>query len=66
MDIALSQDMSFVNLIFQASWVVKAVLLLLLIASLASWWLIFEKIFTLRRERMQAEVFEREFWGEKS
>jgi len=63
MDIALSQDMSFVNLIFQASWVVKAVLLLLLIASLASWWLIFEKIFTLRRERMQAEVFEREFWG---
>ena len=55
--------MSFVNLIFQASWVVKAVLLLLLIASLASWWLIFEKIFTLRRERMQAEVFEREFWG---
>ncbi len=63
MDIALSQDMSFVNLILQASWVVKAVLLLLLFASVASWWLIFEKIFTLRRERLQAEVFEREFWG---
>jgi biopolymer transport protein TolQ len=63
MDIALSQDMSFVNLILQASWVVKAVLLLLLLASVASWWLIFEKIFTLRRERLQAEVFEREFWG---
>jgi biopolymer transport protein TolQ len=63
MDIALSQDMSFITLILQASWVVKAVLLLLLIASVASWWLIFEKIFMLRRERLQAEVFEREFWG---
>jgi biopolymer transport protein TolQ len=63
MDIALTQDMSFVSLIQQASWVVKAVILLLLAASLASWWLIFEKLFTLRRERLQAEVFEREFWG---
>lgn len=63
MDIALSQDMSFVALIAQASWVVKGVMLLLLFASVASWWLIFEKIFTLRRERAQAEVFEREFWG---
>jgi biopolymer transport protein TolQ len=63
MDIALSQDMSFINLVAQASWVVKSVLLLLLFASVTSWWLIFEKIFTLRRERQQAEVFEREFWG---
>jgi len=63
MDIALSQDMSFIALILQASWVVKGVLLLLLFASVASWWLIFEKIFTLRRERGQAETFEREFWG---
>jgi biopolymer transport protein TolQ len=63
MDIALSQDMSFITLVAQASWVVKSVLLLLLFASVTSWWLIFEKIFTLRRERLQAEVFEREFWG---
>lgn len=63
MDIALSQDMSFITLILQASWVVKGVLLVLLFASVTSWWLIFEKIFTLRRERGQAEVFEREFWG---
>jgi len=63
MDIALTQDMSFISLIQQASWVVKFVMLLLLAASLASWWLIFEKLFTLRRERLQAEVFEREFWG---
>jgi biopolymer transport protein ExbB/TolQ len=63
MDIALNQDMSFITLILQASWVVKGVLLLLLFASVASWWLIFEKIFTLHRERLQAEAFEREFWG---
>ncbi len=63
MDIAVSQDMSFITLILQASWVVKSVLLLLLFASVASWWLIFDKVFTLRRERSQAEAFEREFWG---
>ncbi|OYY94353.1 MAG: protein TolQ [Hydrogenophilales bacterium 28-61-23] len=60
---AVSQDMSFITLILQASWVVKSVLLLLLFASVASWWLIFDKVFTLRRERSQAEAFEREFWG---
>jgi biopolymer transport protein TolQ len=63
MDIALTQDMTFVALIAQASWVVKGVLLLLLFASVVSWWLIFEKWFLLRREWRQTEVFEREFWG---
>jgi biopolymer transport protein TolQ len=63
MDIALTQDMSFIALVAQASWVVKGVLLLLLFASVVSWWMIFEKWFLLRKEWRQAEVFEREFWG---
>ncbi len=63
MEIALTQDMSFIALVAQASWVVKGVMLLLLFASVASWWLIFEKWFTLRREQRQSEAFEREFWG---
>jgi biopolymer transport protein TolQ len=57
MDIALTQDMSFLALIAQASWVVKGVLLLLLFASVVSWWLIFEKWFLLRKEWRQTEVW---------
>ncbi len=63
MELALNQDMSLLTLIVQASWVVKAVMLLLLFASVMSWWLIFEKLFTLRREKRQAEFFEKDFWG---
>jgi biopolymer transport protein TolQ len=63
MDIALNHDMSLIALVAQASWVVKAVMLLLLCASVASWWLIFDKWFTLRRERKEAEDFEQEFWS---
>ncbi|MBI5330490.1 MAG: protein TolQ [Betaproteobacteria bacterium] len=59
----LTQDLSFLTLITQASWVVKFVLLILLAASVASWWQIFDKYFTLRRERQEAEAFEREFWS---
>ncbi|MEW5786574.1 MAG: protein TolQ [Pseudomonadota bacterium] len=60
---ALTQDMSVLSLIAQASWVVKGVMLVLLFASVASWWLIFEKWFLLRREWRQTQDFEREFWG---
>jgi biopolymer transport protein TolQ len=38
-------------------------LLLLLFASVLSWWLIFEKLFTLRRELRASAAFERDFWG---
>ena len=63
MNIALTQDMTFIALVAQASWVVKGVLLVLLFASVVSWWLIFEKWSLLRREWRQTEAFEREFWG---
>jgi len=63
MAISLAQDMSFITLVAQASWVVKGVLLLLLFASVMSWWLIFEKLIVIRREFKAAEAFEREFWG---
>lgn len=63
MEISLAQDMSFISLVAQASWVVKAVLFMLLVASIVSWWLIFEKMFNLRRELRGARLFERDFWG---
>ncbi|MDD3529242.1 MAG: protein TolQ [Gallionellaceae bacterium] len=59
----LSQDLSFLEMIGHASWVVKGVMLVLLLASLASWWIIFAKLFALRREKSGAEKFEREFWS---
>ena len=63
MELSLAQDMSFLTLVAQASWVVKGVLLLLMLASVLSWWLIFEKLFTLKRELRASESFERDFWG---
>jgi len=59
----LTQDLSFLEMIVHASWVVKGVLVLLLLASMTSWWIIFVKLFALRRERRGAEEFEREFWS---
>ncbi len=58
-----TQDLSFLEMISHASWVVKGVMLILLAASMASWWIIFAKHFALRREKQGAEVFEREFWS---
>ena len=63
MELTVAQDMSFLTLVTQASWVVKGVLLLLLLASVLSWWLIFEKFFTLRRELKASGFFEKDFWG---
>lgn len=59
----LTTDLSLWSLVLEASWVVKLVMLLLLAASLLSWWLIFNKWFAFRREDQATRVFEGEFWG---
>ena len=58
-----SQDMSIVNLVLHASWVVQLVMLLLLGVSVASWAAIFRKLFALKRVKSLNEEFEREFWS---
>jgi biopolymer transport protein TolQ len=55
-------DLSFVALILQASVVVQAVMLLLVLLSLWSWWQIFLKLFQLRRSARDTDLFEDEFW----
>jgi biopolymer transport protein TolQ len=55
-------DLSFVNLIVNASVVVQAVVLLLVLLSLWSWWQIFLKMFQLRRAVRDTDRFEDEFW----
>ena len=58
----LQTDLSFITLVTQASVVVQAVLLLLVAASLWSWWQIFLKMFQLKRTSRDTDAFENEFW----
>jgi biopolymer transport protein TolQ len=55
-------DLSFVSLVLQASVVVQAVMALLVLLSLWSWWQIFLKMFQLRRAKRDTDRFEDDFW----
>jgi biopolymer transport protein TolQ len=57
----MTADLSFVHLIAQSSVVVKAVLIILLLASLASWTVILRKRGVLKRTRAAADWFEEHF-----
>ena len=59
----VTQNLSFVSLITNASIVVQLVMALLLIVSVMSWHYIFRKMFAIRRARFQTEEFERAFWS---
>jgi biopolymer transport protein TolQ len=59
----MNQELSIFTLVTQASFVVQLVMAGLLLASLASWTVIFGKLFGLRRVRNVNEEFEREFWA---
>ena len=59
----VSQDLSILNLILNASGLVQVVMTLLGIVSFMSWYYIFNKWFTLRQARSQTEQFERDFWS---
>jgi len=61
----VTQDLEIWTLVANASFVVKAVLALLLAVSFLSWMFIFSKWFGIRRAGAQTEEFEREFWGGK-
>jgi biopolymer transport protein TolQ len=62
----MNQDMSIINLVLHASAVVQLVMAGLLITSLASWTVIFSKLFGLRKVRADNEAFEQEFWAGKN
>ncbi len=55
-------DLSFVTLIVHASFIVQAVIGLLALLSLWSWWQIFLKMFQLKRATRDTNNFEDEFW----
>lgn len=59
---AVTQDLSFVHLIGNASVLVQLVMGSLLLVSLMSWWFIFLKQFAIRNETRLTEEFEEAFW----
>lgn len=59
----MQHDMSILRLVLDASLVVQLVMLLLLLASVASWAVIIQKNRVLSRARSQADGFEKEFWS---
>mgnify|MGYP003576547684 CR=1 FL=1 len=59
----MNQDLSILQLVLGASWVVQLVMALLVAVSVASWAAIFGKLFSLKRVKSLNEDFEREFWS---
>jgi biopolymer transport protein TolQ len=57
---------SFLALFLQAHIVVKIVMIGLLLASVWSWAIIVEKLFSFRRARIEADRFEHLFWSGQS
>ena len=59
----MNQDLSIVSLILHASWVVQAVVALLVGVSIASWAAIFRKMVALKKVQHLNDEFDREFWS---
>ena len=59
----MTPDMSLVTLVLEASFVVQLVMLMLLLASVASWAVMIRKAHDLRRAQRSADKFEVDFWS---
>jgi biopolymer transport protein TolQ len=59
----VTQDLSLISLIGNASVLVQLVLALLLLVSMISWWFIFRKMFVVRDAIRRTDQFERSFWS---
>ncbi len=59
----MTNDLQVWQLILDAGWLVKGVLIVLLLASIASWMIIFNKRQVLARAEKAADTFEERFWS---
>jgi biopolymer transport protein TolQ len=59
-------DFSMMSLFLRADWVVKSVILMLVVASVWCWAIIFEKVTSLKKLNRQANSFEKNFWSGQS
>ena len=63
MNPTVTQDLSIISLLTNASVLVQLVMAALLLASIFSWYYIFLKRFSLKRATSQADEFEKQFWS---
>lgn len=63
---SVSGDLSIMGLFMQADMIVKSVMLMLLIASVWSWTVIFSKRSTIKKLNRKAAIFEESFWSGES
>ncbi|MEG3618471.1 protein TolQ [Magnetovibrio sp. PR-2] len=59
-------DFSMMSLFWRADWIVKSVIVMLLLASVWCWAIIFEKLTSLKKLNRQADQFEKNFWSGQS
>jgi biopolymer transport protein TolQ len=64
--LASNTDFSILQLFIRADIIVKTVILLLIVASVYSWAIIFEKIQLFKKINLSSEEFEEKFWKSKS
>ena len=64
--LASSTDFSLINLFLRADIVVKSVIIILILASIYSWSLIFDKYRLFKRIHKSSSIFEDRFWSSKS
>ena len=59
----MTQELGLIELILGASALVQAVMLILVLASLSSWFLIIQRVMLMRRADDELLVFEERFWS---
>ena len=64
--LASNTDFSLVSLFLRADIIVKSVMIILVVFSIYSWAIIFDKIIMFRKINKSAEEFEEKFWKSKS
>jgi len=63
--LASNTDFSIINLFIRADLIVKTVILILIVSSIYSWAIIFEKIKLFKKINKSTEEFEEKFWKSK-
>ena len=64
--LASNTDFSLISLFLRADIIVKSVIIILILSSIYSWAIIFEKIRMFRKINKSTEEFEEKFWKSKS
>ena len=66
LELGTNTDFSLFSLFFRADIVVKSVMIILILCSVYSWAIIFDKFKLFKRINNTSEQFEEKFWNSKS